>query len=330
MQSATRAQDDVTTSSTFASRHTLARDRHRATLEYLMDVHAMRLTVSARVASRVASRARSAKMPCACSPKRATSGARFFVERSSRDARRRASESEGANDDTLSNLDKLLGDLEPSPRRETGETPKPRALDAQAKAEAAQVAADLAAAQARIAREKTSMSGKKLNRKSPEEEYDFSERAIAALVYMLPLLDSLKYSKFLLLQFPVFGLALLPLSPLISLWFNLGFLQIVVFFATYLGVVQNQNMKRFVRFNAQQAVLLDILLIVPDLLTRTFQGIDGSGPTGGIGLQVEIIFFNSVFLFTYICCVVGAIGSTAGKEIKLPLIGDAAESQQPR
>ena len=61
-----------------------------------------------------------------------------------------------------------------------------------------------------------------------------------------PLLDSLKYSKFLLLQFPAFSLALLPLSPLISLWFNLGFLQIAVFFATYLGVVQNQNMKRFV------------------------------------------------------------------------------------
>ena len=103
-----------------------------------------------------------------------------------------------------------------------------------------------------------------------------------------------------------------------------------MFFATYLGVVQNQNMKRFVRFNAQQAVLLDILLIVPDLLTRTFQGIDGSGPTGGAGLQAEIIFFNSVFLFTYICCTVGAVGSTAGKEIKLPLIGDAAEMKQPR
>jgi len=229
--------------------------------------------------------------------------------------------------DTMSNLDKLLGTPEPVESSEPP-PPPPRALDAEAKKEGARVAADLAAAQARIAREKAAKNNRKLV--NPEEEYDFSERAIAALVYLLPLLDSLKYSKFLFMQFPMLSLALLPLAPVISLWGSLGFLQVVVFFATYLGVVQNQNMKRFVRFNAQQAILLDILLIVPDLLTRTFQGIDGSGPTGGVGLQAEILFFNSVFLFTYICCTVGAVGSTAGKEIKLPLIGDAADMQQPR
>tara|TARA_B100001769_G_scaffold260129_1_gene240506 strand:+ start:112 stop:984 length:873 start_codon:yes stop_codon:yes gene_type:complete len=228
--------------------------------------------------------------------------------------------------DTMNNLDKLLGTPEPAESSEP--PPPPRALDAEAKKEGARVAADLAAAQARIAREKAAQNNRKLV--NPEEEYDYSERAIAALVYMLPLLDSLKYSKFLFMQFPMLSLALLPLAPVISLWGSLGFLQVVVFFATYLGVVQNQNMKRFVRFNAQQAILLDILLIVPDLLTRTFQGIDGSGPTGGVGLQAEILFFNSVFLFTYICCTVGAVGSTAGKEIKLPLIGDAADMQQPR
>jgi len=245
---------------------------------------------------------------------------------------------EAANNDTLSNLDKLLGGAEFAPSEQGGADPrrseeapvvKPRAVDAAAAEEASKVARDLAAAQERIRREKAQMQRNKSN-SAPEEEYDFSERAIAALVYLLPLLDSLKYSKFLLLQFPLAGLALLPLKPIIELWFNLGFLQISVFFATYLGVVQNQNMKRFVRFNAQQAVLLDILLIVPDLLTRTFQGIDGSGPTGGAGLQAEIIFFNSVFLFTYISCLVGSVSSTFGKETKLPLIGDAADMQQPR
>ena len=62
-----------------------------------------------------------------------------------------------------------------------------------------------------------------------------------------------RYSKFLLMQFPVFGLALLPLKPVIDVWYSLGFLQIIVFFALYLGVTQNQSMTRFVRFNAQQA-----------------------------------------------------------------------------
>lgn len=246
---------------------------------------------------------------------------------------------DATKNDTLSNLDKLLGGAEFAPSEQGGADPrrgeearaaKPRAVDAAAAEEASKVARDLAAAQERIRREKATQMQRNKNNSAPEEEYDFSERAIAALVYLLPLLDSLKYSKFLLLQFPLAGLALLPLKPIIELWFNLGFLQIIVFFATYLGVVQNQNMKRFVRFNAQQAVLLDILLIVPDLLTRTFQGIDGSGPTGGAGLQAEIIFFNSVFLFTYISCLVGSVSSTFGKETKLPLIGDAADMQQPR
>ena len=51
-------------------------------------------------------------------------------------------------------------------------------------------------------------------------------------------------------------------------------------FGMYLGIIQNQNMSRFVRFNAQQAILLDILLILPDVLTRLFAGMDGQGPTG--------------------------------------------------
>ena len=61
--------------------------------------------------------------------------------------------SEGERDDTLTNLDKLLGEFERTPREETRETPtRGRAADAEAKAEGARVAADLAAAQRRIAR----------------------------------------------------------------------------------------------------------------------------------------------------------------------------------
>ena len=70
-----------------------------------------------------------------------------------------------------------------------------------------------------------------------------------------------------------------------------------------------------------------ILLILPDVLTRLFAGMDGQGPTGGIGLQAEVIMFNSVFLYTYISCLVGSVSATSGKTVKLPLIGDASDSQ---
>ena len=62
--------------------------------------------------------------------------------------------------DTMNNLDKLLGTPEPAESSEP--PPPPRALDAEAKKEGARVAADLAAAQARIAREKAAQNNRKL------------------------------------------------------------------------------------------------------------------------------------------------------------------------
>ena len=64
-----------------------------------------------------------------------------------------------------------------------------------------------------------------------------------------------------------------------------------------------------------------------DLLGGGLLRMDGQGPTGGIGLQAEVIMFNSVFLFTYISCLVGSVSATSGKTVKLPLIGDASDSQ---
>jgi len=222
-------------------------------------------------------------------------------------------------DDTLKNLESLL------PEDDNERLQKEREREAEEKyrekEEQKRLADDLASAI------KNQQKNKNLFTMNDDGEYDFSQKSIAALCYMLPLLDSLKYSKFLLIQFPLASLALLPLKPLIELWFALGFLQIAVFFGMYLGIVQNQNMSRFVRFNAQQAILLDILLILPDVLTRLFAGMDGQGPTGGIGLQAEVIMFNSVFLFTYISCLVGSVSATSGKTVKLPLIGDASDSQ---
>ena len=161
------------------------------------------------------------------------------------------------------------------------------------------------------------------------ESMNAPERAIAAVSYLLPLLDGLKYSKFLLMQFPMFGLALLPLKPAIDVWYALGFLQIIVFFGLYLGVVQNREMSYAVRFNAQQAVLLDILLIGPDVLVRLVSGLGGDDAllTGGPGLEAQVLMYNTVFLYVYLTSVVGVGASALGKTVKLPLVGDAAENQ---
>ena len=51
---------------------------------------------------------------------------------------------------------------------------------------------------------------------------------------------------------------MLPSSAVTKLYLLCSF---AVFFAVYLGIINNQNFSRYCRFNAMQAVLLDIVLM---------------------------------------------------------------------
>ena len=103
--------------------------------------------------------------------------------------------------------------------------------------------------------------------------------------------------------------------------------QIVFFFGLALGVANNRSLPKFTRFNAQQAILLDIiqvticyvwispLLGMPGVtaehLPKTLQILPevvlGKGPPPGDDflLQATILASNTVFLYVYLCCVAG-------------------------
>ena len=147
-----------------------------------------------------------------------------------------------------------------------------------------------------------------------EETFDtsFSDRAISSLAYSLPLLDSLRYSKFLLMQFPDLSLAHAPLIPVSKLYFSLGFLsQILFFFGIYFGIGQNRELNPYVRFNAMQAVVLDILLILPDVLS----GLVSSN--GGGSTELEILYNNFVFLYVYVNAVYACFYTVQGKKVSV-------------
>jgi hypothetical protein len=52
---------------------------------------------------------------------------------------------------------------------------------------------------------------------------DVKDRVVAALPYLLPLFDGLRYGKFLFVQFPVFAAVLAPFEPLINIYFSVPF-----------------------------------------------------------------------------------------------------------
>lgn len=151
---------------------------------------------------------------------------------------------------------------------------------------------------------------------------DIPERVLAAVPYLLPFLDSLGYGRFLFFQYPIITKALAPLAPLISIYSTVPFASFAAFFAVYLGIINNQRWPRFVRFSAMQAVLLDILLILPRLVEQVF-----STPTGGPLLQAYIIVQNTIWIFVAAAVLYGIGASLTGQAARIPLVADAAEQQ---
>ena len=86
----------------------------------------------------------------------------------------------------------------------------------------------------------------------PKNE-DYGGRLIASSTYLLPLLDSLNFGRFIFIQFPFVARALSPLAPLASLYHAFPLAPFLCFLAIYSGVANNSSFSRFVRFNASQA-----------------------------------------------------------------------------
>ena len=72
-----------------------------------------------------------------------------------------------------------------------------------------------------------------------------------------------------------------------------------------------------------QAILLDILLVLPSLLERAF----GGAPRGGPGLSLYMTLSSTIFLFVLACFFYGAGSALLGKTARLPLVAEAADAQ---
>ncbi len=145
------------------------------------------------------------------------------------------------------------------------------------------------------------------------------DRIFASLPYLLPLVDGLMFGKFLFQQFPVLQLLLIPLAPLMQIY-SLPFASLIIFFALYLGVVRNENISHFIRFNAMQAILLDIVLMLCGLVLPIFAK----------AFQVAFIaetLYNMVFLGAFAAFVYAVVQSALGRYAEIPPLSDAVYMQ---
>ncbi|XP_078443669.1 TIC 20-v-like protein [Wolffia australiana] len=148
------------------------------------------------------------------------------------------------------------------------------------------------------------------------------DRLLSAACYLYPFLDGVQYGKYVITQFPAFQLLLQPLVPAIRLFKGFPLNGLLIFFTLYFAVVRNPgSFSRFVRFNTMQAIVLDVLLIFPDLLERSFS------PRGGVGLDLIMSLDSTVFLFLLVSLVYGSSSCLFGQIPKLPIVAEAAERQ---
>ncbi|CAA2972205.1 protein TIC 20-v, chloroplastic-like [Olea europaea var. sylvestris] len=150
---------------------------------------------------------------------------------------------------------------------------------------------------------------------------DAPDRLISAITYFYPFFDGIQYGKYVITQFSPFQTIIQPLVPAIKVFKSFPFNGFLVFLTLYFVVVRNRNFSRYVRFNTMQAIVLDVLLIFPEFLERTFN------PRDGVGLELMMSLDSTVFLFLLVCLIYGSSSCLFGQVPRLPLVAEAADRQ---
>ncbi|KAI4307866.1 hypothetical protein L6164_030998 [Bauhinia variegata] len=153
------------------------------------------------------------------------------------------------------------------------------------------------------------------------DSVDSADRLISALCYFYPFFDGIQYGKYVINQFYPVQAIVQPLVPAIKVFKSFPFNGFLVFLTLYFVVARNPNFSRYVRFNTMQAIGLDVLLIFPDLLERSFN------PRDGLGLDMMMSFDSTVFLFLLVCLIYGSSSCLLGQLPRLPIVAEAAERQ---
>lgn len=145
------------------------------------------------------------------------------------------------------------------------------------------------------------------------------DRIFACLPYLLPLVEGLAFGKFLFSQFPALQVLFVPLAPVLLLY-SIPFAGLIIFFALFLLVVRNESIPHFIRFNTMQAILIDIVLLLCNLILPILSPIPGAG----FALQT---LSNTIFLGVVIAVVYAVVQSIRGRYAEIPAISDAVYMQ---
>jgi len=141
---------------------------------------------------------------------------------------------------------------------------------------------------------------------------NISQRIISIFLYTYPLKASLPFGYYLFMQYPSLKIISFITLPLALIENSLPFGNILMFFLIFIGLARNPKVTYYIRYNACQSILINIILILLGYLVQIIQ----------LSELSSLLFLSSiaVFIFVSIKCVLGL-------EPDLPLISNSARIQ---
>ena len=138
------------------------------------------------------------------------------------------------------------------------------------------------------------------------------QRITSVIFYTLPLKASIPFGYYLFYKFSFLKVLLFLTLPVAMIEKSIPFGGLLFFLILFAGVVRNPNVPYFVRYNACQALLLDIALIIVSYLLRIL-------PLVQFG-SIVFIFTLSIFIFSIFQCIYGV-------EPEIPFISKSVRMQ---
>ena len=138
------------------------------------------------------------------------------------------------------------------------------------------------------------------------------QRLSSVFMYTLPLKASIPYGYYFFYKYSFLKILLFLTFPIAIIEKSLPFGGFLLFIILFVGLVRNPKVPYFVRYNACQALLIDIALIIISYLLRIF-------PIAELS-SIIFIFTLCIFIYSIYQCIYGV-------EPEIPLISKSVRMQ---
>ena len=146
------------------------------------------------------------------------------------------------------------------------------------------------------------------------------DKILGIILYMIPWSDSLGFGNHLFIKYPFTQIIQIPAFPIILIERSIPFGNLLLFLAIFIGIVRNNKVSYFLRFNALQSLLINIgVIIISYVFEILFSSFYASLVIRTLSSTLLISIFSMIIYCVWSCI--------QGNEPDLPWISQATKMQ---